>query len=392
MDNVVTENTECTEVKPDIIQFDQVNSVETTSNVIELSNSTTTTEVASPQKFLVQDEDGDSVLPTSIIESQTAQPVEAELPETEADVTSIATETNVPTAIPEDETELETSSVASSGKMALSYEEVKELTPEPPMVLESEIITEEEKQRAAREEAQRKIKEEQEKRRLEAEAKKAAEERLTAEREKRRQEMELAAREEQERIELAEKKRQEEEERERLEHEKQEQERQDQIEKVRLATVNKEKIELDARAARIAEIKAKMNARKAESQPVANTNATDRISEIMSGRRLNGAASPDSARRSITPNQGNGTNGSASPDQQSSNAITPSQFSPSQVSPSHYNTNLPSTHMSAVSLTNGTNTSGDSSPERVPQPLSNASSLFMKFANGKTNGNNNSSM
>ena len=65
MDNVVTENTECTEVKPDIIQFDQVNSVETTSNVIELSNSTTTTtEVASPQKFLVQDEDGDSVLPT----------------------------------------------------------------------------------------------------------------------------------------------------------------------------------------------------------------------------------------------------------------------------------------------------------------------------------------
>lgn len=86
----------------------------------------------------------------------------------------------------------------------------------------------------------------------------------------------------------------------------------------RIFIVNKEKIELDARAARIAEIKAKMNARKAESQPVANTNATDRISEIMSGRRLNtnGAASPDSARRSITPNQGNGTNGSASPDQQ----------------------------------------------------------------------------
>ena len=61
---------------------------------------------------------------SSIIESQTAQPVEAELPETEADVTSIATETNVPTAIPEDETELETSSVASSGKMALSYAKV----------------------------------------------------------------------------------------------------------------------------------------------------------------------------------------------------------------------------------------------------------------------------
>jgi hypothetical protein len=106
-----------------------VNSVETTSNVIELSNSTTTTEVASPQKFQVQDEDGESILPTSIIESQTAQPVEAELPETEADITSIATETNVPTAIPEDETELETSSIASSGKMALSHAKVDKYTP-----------------------------------------------------------------------------------------------------------------------------------------------------------------------------------------------------------------------------------------------------------------------
>jgi len=35
---------------------------------------------------------------------------------------------------------------------------------------------------------------------------------------------------------------------------------------------------------------------------------------------------------------------------------------------------------------NKTNISGDSSSERVPQPLSDASSLFMKFANGNTNG------
>merc|ERR1711879_837807 len=110
--------------------------------------------------------------------------IEAELPETEtADVTSIATETNVPTAIPEDET-LETSSTTSSGKMALSHEDVKMPAPDT-MVLGNEVISEEEKQRIAQEEAQKKIKEEQEKRRLEAEAKKAAEEGLAAEREKR---------------------------------------------------------------------------------------------------------------------------------------------------------------------------------------------------------------